>query len=83
MATAANTTNIIVNDALENLVFVLSELQRPLYRLLAAAACEAGLLDALGAHGDQLGRDIGRFEFEAARRTSRAARSRLESEGRK
>ena len=39
---------------------------------------------ALGAQGEQLGRAIGRFEFEAARDTMRAARLQLEeSEKRK
>ena len=42
----------------------------------------AGLRTALGTQGEQLGRTIGRFEFEAARNSLRAARLRLEPKGR-
>ena len=42
----------------------------------------AGLRTALGTQGEQLGRTIGRFEFEAARNSLRAARLRFEPEGR-
>ncbi|MEI6719537.1 MAG: Hpt domain-containing protein [Betaproteobacteria bacterium] len=38
---------------------------------------------ALGAPGEQLGGEIGRFEFDAARHTLLAARAQLEPEGRK
>jgi PAS domain S-box-containing protein len=43
----------------------------------------AALHATLGALGEQLGGEIGRFEFDVARDTLRAARSRLEPEGRK
>jgi len=43
----------------------------------------AALCVALGAQGEQLGREIGRFDFEAARHTLRAAQSKFEVEGRK
>jgi hypothetical protein len=83
MATPADATIIIVNDALENLVVVPNELQHPLFRLLAATSGEAGLRDSLGAPGRQFAREIGRFEFLLARHTLRGARLQLESAGRK
>jgi HPt (histidine-containing phosphotransfer) domain-containing protein len=43
----------------------------------------AALRAALGAQGDSLGREIGRFKFQAARHILRAAQSQLEPEGRK
>ncbi len=43
----------------------------------------AALHGALGTQGEQLGREIGRFEFDAARHTLRTARLQLEPEGRK
>jgi len=48
MPAASNATILIIDDTPENLV-VLSELLRPLYRVLAATSGEAGLRVAGGA----------------------------------